>query len=207
MNKFFYLFFLIFFVFHCQTTDLVKDSDTLVEIADEDKLPPPVSGENIQNEKGEFVFNNMKEHEFFQAKSNDYKEFYRVIVSSEQYSVRQIRGTSKIQRKPDPEGDRLIQEEMGNYNIVNLNDEGILDVSLNSNTGTIEVIRFDGRVPRINEIAKMIQNDVMRWEFLHELVDDKAQITKFKVYYRIILQQKLTREEIKERFLKKKKKR
>jgi hypothetical protein len=207
MNKFFYHFFLVFFLFQCQTSSIVKDTDNLVEIAEEDKMPPPVSGENIQNENGEFVFNSKNEPEFFQAKSTDYKEYYRVIVSSEEYSVRQIRGTSKIQRKPDPEGDRLIQEDMGNYNIVNLKDDGILDVSLNSNTGTIEVIRFDGRVPRINEIAKMIQNDVMRWEFLHELIDDKAQITKFKVYYRIILQQKLSREEIKERYLKKKKKR
>jgi hypothetical protein len=207
MNKFFYLFILFFFVFQCQTTDMVKPTADVVAITEGEKIPPPVADENIQNEKGEFVFNSSKEPEFFQAKSTDYKEYFRVIISSEEYSVRQIRGTSKIQRKPDPEGDRLIQEDMGNYDIVNLNDDGILDVSLNNNTGTIDVIRFDGRVPRINEIAKMIQNDVMRWEFLHELVDDKAQITKFKVYYRIILKQKLSREEIKERFLKKKKKR
>lgn len=192
---------------HCQTSAGIQEANVVQSVAESDILPPPVEGENIQNEKGEFVVNSIHEPEYFQAKSRDYKEFFRVIVSSEGYFVRQIRGTSKIQRKPDLQGDGLIQEDMGNFDIVNLKDDGILDVSLNSNTGSIEVIRFDGRVPRINEIAKIIQNDVMRWEFLHELVDDKAQITKFKVYYRIELKQKLTREEVKERFLKRKKKR
>lgn len=199
------IFFLAFIV-DCQSSqEIVKENEAeeAQEYEEKDLLPPPFDGEEIIDENGEVVPNHKKEEPYFQPKGRHYKEYFRVVLSSEKYKVRQIRGSKYFKRKPDLEGDKLIQEELNRFNIVNFKDEGILDVSLNANTGGIEIINFEGKVPRINEIAKLIQNDVMRWTFEHKMIDEKAQITRFRVYYRIILQQKLTREEVRELIKKK----
>lgn len=193
----------------CASVDKSQEDSSSIEqsrITEQDHLPAPVPGEEILDEKGNPVTNHKGEHPYFQEPSTDALEYFRVVVSSDRYSVRQIRGSRYIQRKPDPGGDELIQEEISNYNITNLADEGILYLGLNGNTGGIEVVNFDRRVPRINDIAKIIQNDVMRWNFLHELRDDKPQITRLKVFYRIELKKTMTREQIKEKFFNKKKK-
>lgn len=192
---------------NCRTIQSIiqtEPTESVEVIPIEDRLPPIVSGEDMMDENGEIVFNHKNAPEYFQAPSKDPYEYFRVIISSDDYFVRQIRGSKLIQRKPDIGGDELVKEEIGNFNVKDMQDEGILLLTLNGNTGGIEVVNFDRRVPRINGIAKIIQNDVIRWQFLHELRDDRPQITKFKVYYRIILQKTLTREQIKEKFFNKK---
>ncbi len=202
--------FLAMLNFHCHTVQMTEENSSASPLSSSsfsyEILPPPVEGEEILDENGEIVQNHTGEKEFFQKPSTDPKEFFRVYVSGEEYQLRQIRGTSMIRRKADRGGDALICEDMGNYNIINLKDEGIISVMLNSSTGGFELINFDGRVPRINEIAKIIQNDIMRWQIEHEFIDDKPQVTFFRVYYLVELKQILSREEVKERFLKKKKK-
>ncbi|WCL48120.1 hypothetical protein [Leptospira sp. GIMC2001] len=199
-------FILIQFHANCKSVDESKDSAEIqASIPETDILPPPVSGEEIIDEHGNVVVNHKKEHTYFQNPSTDSLEYFRVILTSDMYEVRQIRGSKFIRRKPDLGGDSLAKEEVHNFNTVNLTDEGILLVTLNGFTGGIEVINFDRRVPRINEIAKLIQSDVTRWNFLHEYKDDKPQITRMKIFYMIQLKKTLTREEILERYLKKKK--
>lgn len=208
--RIFFLGFCLFFL-SCTTGNgitSIQDSPPSVStdsLSQADLLSPPVDGESILNEAGEVVLNNIYEPEFFQASSRDPLEYFRVIIASDKYLVRQIRGSSLIQRKPDIGGDDLVREEIRGFDLVNLVDDGILFISLNSNTGNLEVINFDRRVPRINNIAKIIQNDATRWQFLHELKDEKPQITKFRIYYRIELKQTLTKEEIREKYYNKKK--
>lgn len=201
--------YLVLIYLNCQSPQ-GQNSNNLQQPLDPDVryevVPPPVPDEDILNENGELVQITVNDKEFFQKPSKDPLEYFRVFISHQEYLVRQIRGTKQIQRKPDPEGDKLIKEELENYNIINLLDDGIILVSLNSNTGNMELVNFDKRVPRINEIAKIIQNDTMRWKLEHNWVDDKPQVKTFKVYYQIELKQLMSREEIKERFLKKKNK-
>lgn len=200
------IFLLIVLFMQCASdSEVRKESEEMAVISEEDRLPPPGDKDDILNERGEVVFNHIHEPKFFREKSKDFREYFRVIVSSEDYQVRQIRGSSKIRRKLDPAGDELLKEEMKQFNIVNMKDEGILDIVINSYTGKVEVVNFEGRVPRINELAKVIQNDAMRWDFEHEMRGEKTQVNHIRIYYQIILKQKMTREEIKERFLMKKK--
>lgn len=187
----------------CRTTQ-TELTETEEVILLEDRLPSPVQGEDMLDQNGEIVFNHKNAPEYFLSPSHDSYEYFRVIISSDDYLVRQIRGSKYIQRKPDIGGDELAKEEIANYNIKDMKDEGTLMLTLNGNSGGIEVVNFDRRVPRINDIAKIIQNDVIRWEFLHALREERPQITKFKVFYQIVLQKKLTREQIKEKFFKKK---
>ncbi len=182
-----------------------NNSSSNIELNPEDILPSPVAGESIYNEKGEQIQNSKYEPKFFQEPSKDNLEYFRVILSANQYQVRQIRGSKFILRNPDDGGDALSKEEIHGYDLVELTDDGILSIQLNANTGNMEVINFDRRVPRINDVAKVIQNDLSRWNFKHETKDEKPIITKMKVYYQIILHKTLTREEIKAKYFNKKK--
>ncbi|EOQ88020.1 putative lipoprotein [Leptospira yanagawae serovar Saopaulo str. Sao Paulo = ATCC 700523] len=200
--------FLISFV-SCQTT---KESSTSTSdetktetLVPKDILPPPGGeGEIILNEKGEEVQNHTGEIPFFQKKSDLPQEVFRVYLASDSYMVRQIRHTDKIRRKPDAGGDELSKEEMKKFDLLSFVDDGIISIGLNTVTGKLESIAFDRRVPRINDIAKIIQNDASRFNYEHSSKDGSPLITRFLVTYQIRLYPGKTRDEIKQMLQKKK---
>lgn len=170
-----------------------------------DILPSPGGeGELILNERGEEVPNSTAELPFFQKKSEMPNELFRVYLASDSYQVRQIRSTDKIQRKPDPGGDELAKEELKKFDLISFVDDGYVSIGLNTNTGKLEAIAFDRRVPRINDIAKIIQNDASRWNYEHLSKDGLPAVTKFLVTYQIRLFASKSRDEIKQMLQKKK---
>lgn len=199
----------LLFTVSCQTTkdststssEETKNDTSIIK----DLLPPPGGeGEIILNEKGEEVQNHTGEIPFFQKKSDLPQEVFRVYVASDSYMVRQIRHTDKIRRKPDPGGDELSKEEMKKYDLLSFVDDGIISIGLNTVTGKLESIAFDRRVPRINDIAKIIQNDASRFNYEHSSKDGSPIITRFLVTYQIRLYPGKTRDEIKQMLQKKK---
>ncbi|TGN18687.1 LA_2219 family laminin/E-cadherin/plasminogen-binding protein [Leptospira idonii] len=187
-----------------QQQSSVSESQAVEKIVG-DLLPPPGGeGEIIFNEKGEEVQNSTGEVPFFQKKSDMPNELYRVFMGSDTYQVRQIRSSDKIKRKPDPGGDELTKEEMKRFDLLNFVDDGYVTVGLNSNTGKLETISFDRRVPRINDIAKLIQNDASRWNYEHLSKDGLPLVTKFLINYQIRLYAGKSRDEIKQMLQKKK---
>jgi hypothetical protein len=168
-------------------------------------LPPPGGdGELMLNEKGEEVVNHTGDLPFFQKKSELPTEFFRVYIASDEYRVRQIRGTDKLIRKVDPGGDELSKEELKKYDLLSFVDDGIVSIGLNSVTGKLESIGFDRRVPRINDIAKIVQNDASRWNYEHRSKDGTPLITKFVISYQVRLYPNKTRDEVKQMLQKKK---
>ncbi|TGN09912.1 LA_2219 family laminin/E-cadherin/plasminogen-binding protein [Leptospira bandrabouensis] len=210
--KFFSLFFTVFSFFviiHCQSTSSVSiqsNGESVQELPPgKDLLPPPGGeGEIILNEKGEEVQNHTGEIPFFQKKSDLPTELFRVYIASDSYMVRQIRHTDKIQRKPDPGGDELAKEEMKKFDLLSFVDDGMITIGLNSITGKLESIAFDRRVPRINDVAKIIQNDASRFNYEHFSKDGAPIVTKFLISYQIRLYPGKTRDEIKKMLQKKK---
>ncbi|XDD44884.1 hypothetical protein AB3N60_09090 [Leptospira sp. WS39.C2] len=199
----------LFTLVSCQSTKESQPSsteDVKTEAATlKDLLPPPGGeGEIIFNEKGEEVQNHTGEIPFFQKKSDLPQEVFRVYIASDSYMVRQIRHTDKIRRKPDLGGDELSKEEMKKYDLLSFVDDGIISIGLNSVTGKLESIAFDRRVPRINDIAKIIQNDASRFNYEHASKDGTPIITRFLVTYQIRLHPGKTRDEIKQMLQKKK---
>lgn len=196
-----------FLLIHCQST---PSTNTNAEVTQEvlptkDILPPPGGeGEIIINEKGEEVQNHTGELPFFQKKSDQPTELFRVFIASDSYAVRQIRHSDKIRRKPDPGGDELSKEEMKKFDLLTFVDDGMITIGLNSITGKLESIAFDRRVPRINDIAKIIQNDASRFNYEHSSKDGTPIITKFLISYQIRLYPGKTRDEIKQMLQKKK---
>jgi hypothetical protein len=168
-------------------------------------LPAPGGeGEIILDEKGMAVQNNTNEIPFFQKKSDLPSELFRVYMSSDSYMVRQIRNSDKIIRKADPGGDELAREEVKKFDLINFIDDGYVIIGLNSNTGKLETIAFDRRVPRINDIAKVIQNDASRWNYEHLSKDGLPVVLKFMINYQIRLYPVKSRDEVKQMLQKKK---
>ncbi len=162
-------------------------------------LPGP-AGENelIIDEEGNEVKITNQDPISFQGPSKDTAEYFRVNITSDAYQVRQIRGAKYVRRKVDKGGDALISEELVKYNKINFVDDGIILVILNGNTGAVETVRFNTRVPRINDLAKIIQNDVTRWSLEH--ADEKPVVTKYQIHYSIKLENRTgtTRDSVKE---------
>ncbi len=203
--RLFFLFCLLNSFALCKTTNSntnnTNDAKTLVG----DVLPPPGGeGEVILNERGEVVTNHTNELPFFQKKSEIPNELFRVYMSSDSYQVRQIRNADKIIRKPDPGADELAKEEVKRFDLINFIDDGYIVVGLNSNTGKLETIAFDRRVPRINDIAKLIQNDASRFNYEHLTKDGTPSVLKFIINYQIRLYPVKSRDEVKQMLQKKK---
>ncbi len=183
----------------------MNSSSSETPISPEDLLPPPGGeGEIVLNEKREEIQNSKRELAFFQKMSDIPMELFRVYVASDTYKVRQIRGADRIQRKVDDGGDELTKDELKKMDLLNFIDDGYVLIGLNPNSGKLETISFDRRVPRINDVAKIIQNDASRWSYDHITKDGKLQITKFMINYQIRLYPNKTPEEIKQMLKKKK---
>ena len=118
MNNKIYPAFYFFIIFNCVSTQL---SVTVLVIPEKQVtiLPNPAGEkESILDEYGEFVENTTKEPPFFSSESKDSNEYFRVIISSDSYKVRQIRATNLFLRKPDPGGDSLMTEELNKYDLI-----------------------------------------------------------------------------------------
>jgi hypothetical protein len=197
--------FTLFLILTCRTTSSNSNTNSQNTTPIGDLLPPPGGeGEVILNENGQIVQNNTNEIPFFQKKSDLPTELFRVYMSSDSYMVRQIRGTDKIVRKPDPGADELAKEEIRKFDLINFIDDGYVVVGLNSNTGRLETIAFDRRVPRINDIAKVIQNDASRFNYEHLTKDGVPSVLKFIINYQIRLYPVKSRDEVKQMLQKKK---
>ncbi|EQA37049.1 hypothetical protein LEP1GSC047_0801 [Leptospira inadai serovar Lyme str. 10] len=175
-------------------------SQKQIAVEPKGEVVPNPAGENesILDEEGKEVRVTTVDPTFFQAPSKDSGEYFRVYITGDAYKVRQIRGTKFIHRKVDRGGDALISEELLKYNKINFTDDGIILVILNGNTGAVETIRFNTRVPRINDLAKVIQNDVTRWTMEHS--EEKPVVTKYQIHYMIRLENRSgsTRDKVKE---------
>ncbi|TGJ99186.1 hypothetical protein EHO59_15010 [Leptospira semungkisensis] len=185
---------LLFLLGACASSSVHKPDQPKGEV-----VPNPAGeSEIVINEEGDEVKITTLDPQAFQAVSKDTAEYFRVYITSDSYKVRQIRGAKFIKRKVDKGGDALISEELVKYNRINFSDDGIILVILNGNTGAVETIRFNTRVPRINDLAKIIQNDVTRWSMEHS--EEKPVVTKYQIHYTIKLENKsgTTRDGVKE---------
>lgn len=197
MQKYLFIILFIILFFQCKTSSsFKKEGEIAVKIQ-----PNPVSeDEKVINEKGEAVDVTTADPDFFSHPSTDKSEYYRVIIKSDSYSLRQIRGSKSMLRKPDIGGDTLITEELKKYNMIDFTDEGVLKIKINAKSGTIEELKFILRAPRINNLAKIMQNDATRWIF--EFKDEEKKITDFNIYYQVQLKNLSNRDEVKEKLKK-----
>lgn len=188
---------LLLSILGCKGDQKKEDPQNLVK-----NFYPAGEKEKIFDESKKIVSITSNDPEMFRKPSTNSLELYRVILSSDFYKLRQIRQTENITRKPDPEGDALIMEDLQRFNKVpkDIVDDGVVKVHLNPKTGRLEKVEFD-LVPRIGDFAKIIQNDATRWVLEHK-VDENFPVTKFTIAYNIYIFSKASREDIKEQLKK-----
>jgi len=136
----------------------------------------------IQSENDEF-FNNDPQAE----------EYFRVILSSDQYTVKQMKETSNFQRVDDPDGDTYIRNELKKLDKINEIREGVLTIWLMPDSGAVMKVR-PKRLTYLIEIDQLLTEDVRRWSF--SFPKKIVNPTMLDIKYRVILQKKQTDEEI-----------
>ena len=161
------------------------------------ELPNPAGTEEpVYNEKGKEVAITEEDPDFFKKPSTNPEEYFRVIITSESYELRQFRGSEEIMRKKDSGGDKNISGHITKFDKIDFKDEGTLEVIVNPAKKHIMGINVKYRAPRINDLAKIMRDDASRWEFEYKKDDEPKK--SFEISYQIRLNKRTDREKVKE---------
>ena len=136
----------------------------------------------IQSENDEFFNDNTQAEEYF-----------RVVLSSDQYTVKQMKEMNNFQRVDDPDGDTYIRNELKKLDKINEIREGVLTIWLMPDSGAVMKVR-PKRLTYLIEIDQLLTEDVRRWTF--SFPKKIVSPTVLDIKYRVILQKKQTDEEI-----------
>ena len=129
----------------------------------------------------------------FLKKDPEAKEVFRVLISSDQYVVSQMRYGRSIAREDDNGGDKYMSSEVGRLDKIDEVREGVLSLWLFPDSGRIMKIRTQQPTYLI-EVDKLLTEDIQRWNF--RFPSRSVEPTRFDIKYRVILQKKLTDAEI-----------
>jgi hypothetical protein len=135
----------------------------------------------------------IKENEEFLNADNKGGEVFRVLLTSDEYKVVQMKNEKTILRTPDEGGDKYMSNEIDKLNIIDEARTGLITVWLYPDSGKIMKIRSQ-RPTYFKEVDALLNDDIMRWNFTFpkKVVDP----TKFDITYRVVLRKKKADEEI-----------
>lgn len=134
-----------------------------------------------------------KENEKFLRADDRGTETFRVLLSSDEYRVVQLKNETTIERAKDEGGDRFMVAEMEKYDMIEEVRVGVVSVWLFPDSGAINKIRSQ-RPTNFTEIDSLINDDIMRWNF--NFPKKVVEPTKFDIIYRVVLRKKLSDEQI-----------
>lgn len=134
-----------------------------------------------------------KENEEFLRAGDRGTETFRVLLSSDEYRVVQLKNETTIERAADDGGDRFMVAEMEKYDMIDEVRIGVVSVWLFPDSGAINKIRSQ-RPTNFTEIDSLINDDIMRWNF--RFPKKVVEPTKFDIIYRVVLRKKLSDEQI-----------
>ena len=148
------------------------------------------------NQKSSIVknkFSKEMENYFLQEPVED--EAFRVFVSSDEYSLKQIGFTESMTIVTDDSGRNPMAEEINAYDMIDIFTEAVYKVELFKDSGLIWRIRPVSPA-NVSEINKIIADDITRLKFSFK-DKDKIEPLTFKIRYGVRLQKKKSKEEIK----------
>ena len=134
-----------------------------------------------------------KDNESFLKPSKGSSEVFRVLLTSEEYKVVQLRHNNTIERVNDEGGDKYISNELQRLDIIDEAREGLISVWLYPDSGRIQKIRTQ-RPIYFKEIDALLNDDIMRWTF--KFPKKVVEPTRFDIMYRVVLSKKRSDEEI-----------
>jgi len=134
-----------------------------------------------------------KENEEFLKPAKGSSEVFRVLLSSEEYRVVQLKNNNTIERVNDEGGDKYMSNELQRLDIIDEAREGLISVWLYPDSGRIMKIRSQ-RPIFFKEIDSLLNDDIMRWNF--KFPKKVVEPTRFDIMYRVVLSKKRSDEEI-----------
>ncbi|HPJ37658.1 MAG TPA: hypothetical protein PLT75_04395 [Spirochaetota bacterium] len=120
-------------------------------------------------------------------------EAFRVLFTSDKYVVMQRRYDSTIAKIADAGGDKYMCSSIGAYDKFNEARESIMRVWLYPDSGKLMKIR-PVKPTFLMEIDQILLEDIQRWNF--SFPKKVVHPTRFDVLYRVVLQKKLSDEQI-----------
>ena len=134
-----------------------------------------------------------KENEDFLKADKNSSEVFRVLLSSDEYKVVQLKNNNTMERVNDEGGDKYISSELQRLDIIDEARVGIVSVWLYPDSGRIMKIRSQKPI-YFKEIDALLNDDIMRWTF--KFPKKVVEPTRFDIMYRVVLSKKRSDEEI-----------
>jgi hypothetical protein len=134
-----------------------------------------------------------KENKKFLEKDKNASELFRVLLTSDEYIVSQMRFEDFIKRDEDKGGDKYMSEEIKKLGKIDEVREGEIAIWLYPDSGRVMKIRPQ-RPTYLLEVDKLLNDDIQRWNF--KFPKKIVEPTKFEIRYRVILKKTQTDDEI-----------
>ena len=141
---------------------------------------------------------------FFLDQDKIPNEAFRVLITKNNYSVRQIQFETNIERVNDINGDKeQLNYYRQIYDQINFKDwefEGIITVYLNPQTSNIEKIQYYSRyIPKMKQAVELFIQDISRYKFKYLTDVPYPKEFNVRVLWRIKKDPNLTEDQAKER--------
>jgi len=120
-------------------------------------------------------------------------EVFRVLLTSDGYTVSQMKSQATIKRNEDPGGDMYMCDEMKRLDKIDEVREGIVSIWLYPDSGKIMKVRPQ-KPTYLLEIDKIITEDIQRWSF--SFPKKYIEPTKLDIKFKVVLRKKQSDEEI-----------
>ena len=120
-------------------------------------------------------------------------EVFRVLLTSDEYRVIQLKSDKTMERVKDDGGDKYISSEIQKLDMIDEARIGVISVWLYPDSGRIMKIRSQ-RPTYFKEVDALLNDDIMRWSF--NFPKKVVEPTKFDIVYRVVLSKKQSDEEI-----------
>lgn len=168
-------------------------------VACQSGTPKPPAVHLVPNQKeqaahaaipGEAEIQAMREAFFNRAPEPE--EVFRVFVTSDSYTRKQIAHPETIAVKDDPVGDQAIADEFRKFDMITSLLEGQIRVELYPTTGKYYRIR-QSKPSIMKETDKIMSDDVTRWQLVFP--KNEIQPKDFRISYQVLLRRRITREQ------------
>ncbi len=132
---------------------------------------------------------NSSENQKFLKPDKKAKEVYRVLLTSNDYIVSQMKYTSTIKRTKDQGGDKYMCSELKKLDKIDEVREGLLSLWLYPDSGRIMKIRTQ-QSTYLLEVDKLLSEDIQRWNF--SFPKKIVEPTRLDIKYRVVLRKTLS---------------
>ncbi|GIX43080.1 MAG: hypothetical protein KatS3mg129_2813 [Leptospiraceae bacterium] len=190
---------LLLLFLYCKT----GEHQIIEETKSDENIEPIIIEEQFQEEQPKYPVENDDPY-FLNLDDKLHDEAFRVLITKNNYQLRQIQYEEYIERVKDIIGDKeQLNYYKQIYEQINFKDwefEGVIQIQLNPQTSNIEKLQYHPRyIPKMKQAVELFIQDISRYKFkyLKDLTYPKE--FTIRVLWRIKKDPNLTEDQAKER--------